>query len=68
MYIVSLLNGFAVAVFGMILSASFCDICWNRKKQIAMAGSMVGLLAVQGIIIYFMETEMVRLLYPVITH
>lgn len=68
MHIISLLNGIAVAVFGMILSASFCDICWNRKKQIAMAGSMVGLLAVQGIIIYFMETEMVRLLYPVITH
>ena len=56
MYIVSLLNGFAVAVFGMILSASFCDICWNRKKQIAMAGSMAGILAVQGIIIYFMVT------------
>lgn len=68
MDIISLLNGFAVAVFGMILSASFCDVAWNRKRKIAMIGSMAGLLAIQGIIIYFMETGMVRLLYPVITH
>ena len=68
MYLISLLNGFVVAVFGMILSASFGDICWNRKKQFVMLGSMAGLLMVQGIIVYFMETEMVRFLYPVITH
>lgn len=68
MDIISLLNGFAVAVFGMVLSASFCDVAWNRKRRIAMIGSMAGLLAIQGIIIYFMETEMVSLLYPVITH
>lgn len=68
MDIISLLNGIAVAIFGMILSASFCDIVWNRKKQITMMGSMAGLLLMQGIIIYFMGTEVVRLLYPVITH
>lgn len=68
MNIITLLNGTAVAIFGMILSASFCDIIWNRRKIGIMIGSMAGLLAVQGIIIYFMETEMVRLLYPVITH
>ena len=68
MNLISLLNGFAVAVFGMILSASFCDVVWSRKKQLAMLGSMSGLLMIQGIIIYFMETEMVRFLYPLITH
>lgn len=68
MNIISILNGVAVAVFGMILSASFCDIVWNRKKRIAMAGSMAGLLLVQGIIICFMETAAVRVFYPVITH
>lgn len=68
MYIISLLNGFAVAVFGMVLSASFCDVAWNRKRKIAMLGSMAGLLSIQGVIIYFMETQMVRLWYPVITH
>lgn len=68
MNIISLLNGFAVAVFGMILSASFCDVAWNRKRQITLISSMTGLLVVQAIIICFLETEMVRLLYPVITH
>ncbi|MBR4981417.1 MAG: GHKL domain-containing protein [Lachnospiraceae bacterium] len=68
MNIIALLNGTAVAIFGMILSASFCDIAWNRKKQIIIVGSMAGLLAVQGIVIYFMEIEAVRLFYPVITH
>lgn len=68
MNLVTLLNGTAVAVFGMVLSASFCDINWDRKKQLAMFGSMAGLLAVQGIVFYFMESAMVRYLYPVITH
>ena len=68
MDVISLLNGFAVAVFGMVLSASFCDVAWNRKRKIAMLGSMAGLLSIQGVIIYFMETQMVRLWYPVITH
>lgn len=68
MNFISLLNGAAVAIYGMVLSASFCNIVWNRKKYIAFAGSMTGLLVVQGMIIYFMETEMVRFLYPVITH
>lgn len=68
MNLISLLNGTAVAIFGMILSASFCDIVWNRKKKIAMAGSMAGLLLIQGIIYYFMDSGTVRHLYPVITH
>ena len=68
MNLISLLNGFTVAVFGMILSASFCDIYWSRKRKLAMAGSMVCLLIVQGVIIYFLEAEMVRIWYPVITH
>ena len=68
MNLISLLNGIAVAVFGMILSASFCDIDWNRKKRMLMTGSMAGLLLIQGIIYFCVETEMVRLLYPVITH
>ena len=68
MNLISLLNGFAVAVFGMILSASFCDIIWTRKKYIVMTGSMAVLLLIQGIIYYFWESGVVRYFYPVITH
>ena len=68
MNIISPLNGTAVAVFGMILSASFCDIVWTRKKKVIMTGSMAGLLLIQGMIYYLVEPEAVRHLYPVITH
>ena len=68
MNFISLFNGFAVAVFGMILSASFCDITWNRKKYLVMAGNMAGLILIQGIIIFYLKEEAVRILYPVITH
>ena len=68
MNIISPLNGTAVAVFGMILSASFCDIVWTRKKKVIMTGSMAGLLLIQGMIYYLVELEAFRNLYPVITH
>lgn len=68
MNLLTLLNGTAVAIFGMILSASFCDVVWNRRRYITLIGSMIGLLALQGIVFYFMESTMVRYLYPVITH
>lgn len=65
---ISLLNGIAVGIFGMILSASFCDIVWTRKNYLLMGGSMAFLLLVQGLIYYWVEPEAVRNLYPVITH
>lgn len=68
MNLITLLNGTAVAIFGMILSASFCDVVWNRRRYITLLGSMIGLLALQGSVFYFMESAMVRYLYPVITH
>lgn len=68
MNIISLVNGGAVAVFGIILSASFCDIIWTRKKYIVLTGSMAILLMIQGTILYFLEADAVRYFYPVITH
>ena len=63
-----LLNGTSVAVFGMVLSASFCDICWNRKKKTTMVVCMLILLLIQGIVFYAAKPSAVRYLYPVITH
>lgn len=68
MNIILMLNGIAVGVFGMILSASFCDIVWSQKKRLLFTGSMAVLLLIQGNVYYFMETGVVRYLYPVITH
>lgn len=68
MNMISLFNGMSVAIFGTILSASFCNIHWTGKKIGMLSGGIAGLLFLQGMIIYFMEIEMVRLLYPFITH
>ncbi len=68
MSIISILNGIAVGIFGMILSASFCDICWTGKKKLLMTGSMAVLLMIQGIVYFLVEPVAVRYLYPIITH
>ena len=43
-------NSIAVAFYGMILSASFCEIHWTTKKRMYMFSFMVFLMAAQGII------------------
>ena len=45
-----LADGIAVGVFGMALSAAFCDILWTRRKRILMAVSMAVILLFQGAI------------------
>lgn len=65
---ISMINGVSVGVFGMLLSVAFCDIRWTRRKKLVIAGSMAGLLLLQGAVYYFMSPETVRYLYPVITH
>ena len=52
MRIVCLLNFIVVAVFGIGLSAAFCDISWTRRKRLIMAGDMAGILILQGVV-YF---------------
>lgn len=68
MDLISVLNGLAVGIFGMVLSAAFCDVYWTKRKQYLMAGSMGVLLLVQGILLYQFDTTVVQYLYPVITH
>lgn len=62
------LNLSAVGLFGMILSASFCDILWTKKKRLIMGISIVSILLLQGVIFFLINADIVELLYPVITH
>ena len=66
--LISIVNGASVGIFGIALSAGFCDILWTRKKRLLMAICGAILLLIQGIVIFLGDTEMVRYLYPVITH
>lgn len=61
-------NSVAVAAFGMILSAAFCDILWTWRKRLIMAGSMAVILLFQGFIFFWIGEDIVEYIYPVVTH
>ena len=63
-----LLNSTSVGIFGMVVAAFFCDICWTRKKILLMTGSMSAILMFQGIIYFFVDADIVEYIYPFITH
>lgn len=65
---ISLLNGTAVGIFGMVLSAAFCDIHWTKRKRLLMVGCMAGLLLLQGLVYFVFSPSVVRSFYPLITH
>lgn len=65
---IRLLNLASVGVFGMVLSAAFCDILWTRRKIFAMCGGIVALLLFQGIFYFGFDSDIVTKLYPLITH
>lgn len=66
---VTLLNDAAVGVYGMILSAAFCGITWTRGKKGAYGLSMAAILLAQAAV-YGMTTDLqlLKLLYPLVTH
>ena len=68
MSIITLLNGAAVAVFGIVLSASFCDISWNKRNCIVLAVGSLVMLLMQGAAIYWAGWSEMQEAYPFITH
>lgn len=58
----------SVGVFGMILSAKFCDIVWTRRKKLAMVVCMAVILMFQGIFYFLVDPDIVEVIYPLITH
>ena len=43
-------NGVAVALFGIALSAAFCDISWTKKNCIILAVGSAAMLLMQALI------------------
>lgn len=68
MNILHLINLISVGIFGMVLSAAFCDIRWTKKRLWGMAASMAAMFLLQGILYFGIEPEIVENLYPLITH
>lgn len=65
---ISLVNGATVGIYGILLSASFCDIVWTKRKSLTMGISTGFLLLLQGVIFFLANDEIVRIFYPFITH
>lgn len=63
-----LVNLISVGIFGMILSAAFCNIVWTRQKRLIFTGSMAVILMIQGIVYFWIDSSLVETVYPFITH
>ena len=61
-------NGVAVALFGIALSAAFCDIHWTKKNCIILAVSSAAMLLMQALITYKGSWMAMQEAYPLTTH
>lgn len=68
MTIIYVANLAAVGIFGIILSALFCDIKWTRKKYIIYILASAAILLLQGIVFKEWDLQTVYCFYPLITH
>lgn len=66
--IVSLLNSVAVGLFGIILSASFCDALQKRRDRIILLVCMVIMTVLHGIVLMNISDDTAVRLYPLIVH
>lgn len=64
----SVINLASVGVFGLILSAGFCDIPWTRQSKLYMAGCMSLIMLFQGFVCLFTDVYVVKYFYPLMTH
>ena len=62
------LDGAAVGIFGIVLSAAFCPIRWTNAKRWALAGCAVLLLTLQAAFYFGFSPTATESLYPLITH
>lgn len=65
---IRLVNSVAVSLFGIILSAAFCDIRWTQKKKLLMGISAVALILLQGSLVLILEPPLSWRLYPLVMH
>lgn len=65
---IHLVNLVTVGLFGMILSARFCDIRWTRKNKLLMAAGMAAIFLLQGMVYLWIGADAVEHAYPLITH
>ena len=65
---IPLLNGFAVSLFGSILSASFCNVLVTRRSRLIIWSCMTLLLLMQSWMYVWWDAAFWRRIYPLIVH
>lgn len=65
---ITMLNYFAVSVFGGVLSASFCNVLNTRRSKRIFGGCMMLLLVSQGLVYSWWDAVFLRQIYPLIMH
>lgn len=65
---IHLINLISVGIFGMVLSAAFCDNPWTKKERLVMTVSMALVLLLQGGFYFGVNPDIVEYIYPLITH
>lgn len=63
-----LLNNGAVSIFGIILSASFCNSFNTRRERVITLCSMAIILLLQGGLYSVWNADILRRLYPLVIH
>ncbi len=63
-----LLNDAVVGIFGMILSAAFCDLDWTRKRLLRYWGWPWRYTAGAGRVYCVADVALLRAIYPLVTH
>ena len=61
-------NTVAVGLFGIVLSAAFCNIRWDRKNVLWMAAATAAIYLLQAVVYFGIDTTRGQDLYPIHTH
>ena len=51
-------NTVAVGLFGIVLSAAFCNITWSRRKVLEMALFTLGIFLLQAVVYFGITPEL----------
>ena len=65
---IPLLNGFAVSIFGSVLSASFCNALTTRRSRRIFWVCMALLLLQQGLTYIWWDAVFLQHIYPLVIH
>ena len=66
--VIDLCNSVAVSLFGIVLSAAFCNISWTAENKKKFLLCVAGILSVAGIVYIGMDPNIGRYFYPLHTH